>query len=143
MRLYFDTAYVAKCYLNEPGGVKVRKLAVEATGLYSSSWSVAELACALHRQIRDRLISEEEAARQRRYFLKDVRNGVWVLLPVSDRLLFELEARVGSLPASLFLRAGDAIHLVTAQGAGFSEIWTNDRHLLAAAPFFGLTGRSV
>lgn len=27
MRLYFDTAYIAKCYLNEPGGLAVRRLA--------------------------------------------------------------------------------------------------------------------
>ena len=34
-------------------------------------------------------------------------------------------------------------HLVTAADSGFTEIWTNDRHMLAAAPHFGLAGRSV
>jgi predicted nucleic acid-binding protein len=43
----------------------------------------------------------------------------------------------------MYLRAGDAIHLAAAQGAGFTEIWSNDRHLLQAAPAFGLTGKSV
>jgi hypothetical protein len=32
---------------------------------------------------------------------------------------------------------------VSARDAGFSEIWSNDRHLLAAARHFGLRGRSV
>ncbi len=41
------------------------------------------------------------------------------------------------------LRAGDAIHLAAAQSAGFSEIWSNDKRLLQAAPAFGLTGKSV
>jgi predicted nucleic acid-binding protein len=41
------------------------------------------------------------------------------------------------------LRAGDAIHIVSAVEAGFNEIWTNDRHLLAAAAHFGLKGRCV
>ena len=43
----------------------------------------------------------------------------------------------------IFLRAGDAVHLMTAVDAGFKEVWTNDRHMLAAASSFGLRGRSV
>ena len=143
MRLYFDTAYVAKCYLNEPGGEKVRKLVTRATGLYSSAWTIAELACAFHRQVREGFLTPEQAGQQRRCFLEDVQKGVWDLLTVSNRLLFQVELRVGTLPPQLHLRAGDAVHLVSAQEAGFSEIWTNDRHLLAAAPYFGLTGKSV
>jgi len=33
--------------------------------------------------------------------------------------------------------------LVTAADSGFREVWTNDRHMLAAAPYFELAGRSV
>jgi predicted nucleic acid-binding protein len=40
---------------------------------------------------------------------------------------------VNAAPRNLYLRAGDALHLITAQGLGEPEIWTNDRHLLAAA----------
>jgi len=43
----------------------------------------------------------------------------------------------------MYLRAGDAIHLAAAQNAGLSEIWSNDKRLLRAAPAFGLTGKSV
>jgi predicted nucleic acid-binding protein len=43
----------------------------------------------------------------------------------------------------LNLRAGDAIHLAAAQGAGFTEIWSNDKHLLRAAPAVGLIGKSA
>ena len=50
---------------------------------------------------------------------------------------------VAGLPAEVYLRAGDAVHLTTAADEGESEIWTNDRHLLAAAPHFGLRGRTV
>jgi predicted nucleic acid-binding protein len=50
---------------------------------------------------------------------------------------------IAALPSSMYLRAGDAIHLAAAQAAGFTEIWSNDKHLLQSAPTFGLTGKSV
>jgi predicted nucleic acid-binding protein len=46
-------------------------------------------------------------------------------------------------PADVPLRAGDAIHTATALKTGETEIWTNDRHLLAAVAHFGLAGRSA
>lgn len=48
-----------------------------------------------------------------------------------------------SAPREIFLRTADAVHLTTAQELGERDVWTNDRHVLAAAPYFGLTGRSV
>jgi predicted nucleic acid-binding protein len=48
-----------------------------------------------------------------------------------------------SAPREIFLRTADAVHLVTAQELGEREVWTNDRHMLAAASYFGLAGRSV
>ena len=143
MRVYFDTAYVAKCYLNEPTGKEVRKLARRAEGLYSSAWCIAELACVFQRHIREGSITQDQGATLRRLFLQDVRNRVWVLFPVSERLLFRIESLIGSLPRSVYVRAGDAIHLVSAKDAGFSEIWSNDRRLCEAAPYFDLAGKTL
>jgi len=143
LRIYFDTAYIAKCYLNEPDAKEVRQAARKATGLYSSAWCVLELACVFRRQVREHSINEKQVGACRNLFLEDVRNGVWNLFPVPDRLLYRAEALVADLPSKIYLRAGDAIHLISAQEAGFSEIWTNDRHLLAAARYFGLSGKSI
>ena len=91
MKLYFDTSYVAKCYLNEKDSEAVRHLAYASSG--------------------------------------------YVLLRVASL--------VAALPAAMYLRAGEPIHLAAAQEAGFTEIWTNDRRLIEAAPAFGLTGKSL
>lgn len=143
MRLYFDTAYVAKCYLHEPDGTSVRALAAQASGLFSSAWTVAELACTFHRHVREGSITARQGARLRRLFLNDLDRRAWVLFPITERLLFQVEAETASLSPSTYVRAGDAVHLVCAREAGFTEVWTSDRRMLAAAPHFGLAGRSV
>jgi hypothetical protein len=75
-------------------------------------------------------------------FAKHIDEGVWRLAPVSTDLLKRTKSILLSAPG-IFLRAGDAIHLLTAQQMEETEVWTGDRHMLAAAPHFGLTGRSV
>ena len=143
MRLYFDTAYLGKCYWNEPYGRRVRELARQADGLYSSAICIAEMALLAHRKVREGPLTLAEAATRQDLFLDDVNNGVIAAVPVTERLLRSVEARTRVLPPSCYLRTFDALHLVTAADSGFSEVWTNDRHMLAAAPHFGLIGRSV
>jgi predicted nucleic acid-binding protein len=143
LRLYFDTAYIGKCYWNEPDGRLVREMAQRAMRLYSSAICIAEMSCLAHRKVREGPTTAEEAAVRRDLFLDDLGSGVITAIPVTERLLRRVETLTRGLPASCFLRTFDALHLVTAADSGFAEIWTNDRHMLAAAPHFGLAGRSV
>jgi len=50
-------------------------------------------------------------------FLGDVDDGLWVLCPLSAGLLRRVESIVLTLPPHIFLRAGDAIHLLSARDA--------------------------
>lgn len=143
MKLYFDTAYLGKCYWNEADGKAVRTLARQAEGLFSSAICIAEMACLAHRKVREGPATYEDAAVRRDLFLEDVHAGVITALPVTERLLLRVEAVTRALPSSCYVRTFDALHLVTAADAEFTEIWTNDRHMLAAAPWFGLAGRSI
>jgi hypothetical protein len=45
-----------------------------------------------------------------------------------------------SAPGDLFIRTADTVQLATAHEIGESDVCTNDRHMLAAAAYFGLTG---
>jgi predicted nucleic acid-binding protein len=141
--VYLDTAYIAKCYLNEPDAAAVRALVAGRVGLTSSAWSVAEMACIFQRHVREGGLTRAQAASLRKLFIGDATGGVWTLVPVSRSLLDAVDERVSKLRKNVYLRAGDAVHLITAKEAGFHEVWTNDRHMLGAARHFGLVGRSA
>jgi hypothetical protein len=57
-------------------------------------------------------------------------------------LLRKTAMLIRSPPPDAPLRAGETIHTTTALETGETEIWTNDRHLLAAVAHFGV-GRSA
>ncbi len=143
MKLYFDAAYVAKLYINEASAEAVREFARHAESLHTSAWCLAEMASIVHRNVREGLLTGEQAREVGRSFRDNVASGGWRLIPLSAGLLREVELAFETLPAQVFLRAGDALHLASARAAGFREIWSSDRHLLKAARHFGLKGRSV
>ena len=140
---YLDSAYLAKCYLEDPDSERVRNFVRTVKTLYSSALCIAEVSCTLHRAVRERTITKERAAHLRQTFSGDLSQGVVQVIPVSESILRVVEAVVANLPPTIFIRAGDAVHLASAQSAGFPEIWSNDRHMLRAASNFGIVGRSV
>ncbi|HEY7391372.1 MAG TPA: type II toxin-antitoxin system VapC family toxin [Bryobacteraceae bacterium] len=141
--MYLDSAYVAKYYISEAESVTIRLLVAETAPLISSSVCLAEVTCALHRHAREGKLRLSEARDLTKVFLEDIDSGFWTLIPVSDRILRSVATFVSTIPKNVYIRAADALHLTTARNEGETEIWTNDRHLLAAAPYFGLAGRTV
>jgi predicted nucleic acid-binding protein len=141
--LYFDTSYVAKFYFNEPESSRVRELVRNADTIYSSLWALAEFHAVLHRRVREGSYSHTNASDLASRFSAHIGDGLWNLIPVTEGVLRRTSALILAAPQDLFIRTADAVHLTTAQEAGEREVWTNDRHMLAAAAFFGLSGRSV
>ena len=141
--MYFDTSYIAKFYFNEPEAPRVRELVRKADVIHSSLWAFAEFHAVIHRRLREGASSPRDARDLAARFTDHLEKGLWTLIPVTEALLRRTSGLVLSAPRDLFIRTADAVHLMTAQEIGESNVWTNDRHMLAAAPFFGLAGRSV
>ncbi|CAN5535519.1 hypothetical protein BH20VER3_BH20VER3_11640 [soil metagenome] len=141
--IYFDAAYIAKFYLDEPDSDRVRKLAEEAGEVACCLHGRVEVLIAFHRKFRERAFSPRIFAAVREQFEADCAAGVWAWLPISAQLIGSLAERVAKLDRRVFLRAADALHLASAVEQGFKQIYSNDRHLLAAAPQFGLHGLSA
>jgi predicted nucleic acid-binding protein len=141
--LYFDSAYIAKCYLPEAGHGEVCDLATRAGRICSAAIARLEVVAVFHRKLREQAVSAAVHRELHRQFTEDISRGVWRLLPATDPLLAKAQTAFETLPPTVFLRAADCLHLASASDAGFSEIYSNDRHLLAAASRFGLKGIDV
>ncbi|MSV29782.1 MAG: PIN domain-containing protein [Bryobacterales bacterium] len=141
--MYFDTSYIAKFYFNEPESPRVRELVRKADAIHTSLWAFAEFHAVIHRRLREGVSSPRDARDLALRFSDHIEDGLWSLIPVTEALLRRTSALTVSAPRDLFVRTADAVHLATAQEIGERDVWTNDRHMLAAAPYFGLAGRSV
>ncbi len=141
--IYFDAAYVAKLYLKEPDSDAVRVRAAAESEVCSGVLARLEVASVFHRKLRERLATPAEFRQLMDQFESDCEAGLWTWLPVTQAILQSVTGKYRQLPADIFLRAADAVHLATAAEAGLATIFTNDRHLLAAAPHFGLTGSTI
>lgn len=141
--IYFDAAYIAKFYLDEPDSDRVRDLAEAAGEVACCLHGRVEVLVAFHRKLRERAFSPKVFEAVAEQFEADCESAVWAWLPISAKLIQSVSERVRQLDRSVFLRSADALHLASAAEQGFHEIYSNDRHLLAAATHFELRGLSV
>ena len=140
---YFDTAYIVKCYVKEDGWQQVRELARDQERIASSVYGRLELHAALHRKMRENALAGDQLKVVLEQFRADEEERLWTWLPLTAAIMTEVAATFTSLSGDVFLRTGDAIHLLTASHNGLPEVFSNDQRLLNAAPAVGLQGRDV
>jgi predicted nucleic acid-binding protein len=140
---YFDSAYIAKFYLDEPDSPGVRQLAESLGQVRCAIIGQAEVAAVFHRKLREGAIGAEAFREVLAQFDDDCRHALWTWLPLTSALVAATTAAFARLPRSVFLRAADAVHLMSASEHGLTEIYTNDRHMFAAARHFRLKARTV
>lgn len=141
--IYFDAAYIAKFYLDEPDSASVRTRAESAGEVACCLHGRVEVWIAFHRKLRERALAAKDFSTLVEQFEADCEAEVWVLLPISAILVSNFAKRIRRFDPKVFLRSADALHLASAAEQGFKEIYSNDPHLLAAASHFGLRGLSV
>jgi predicted nucleic acid-binding protein len=133
---YLDSGYIAKFYVDEPDSPAVRRLAESLGAVHCAALGQVEVSAALHRKRREGVFGESAFREVLAQFQGDCTNGLWTWLPMTSRILAATVAVIGDVPKSVFLRAADAIHLACARESGFTEIYTGDRHMRAAATYF-------
>jgi predicted nucleic acid-binding protein len=110
--IYFDSAYLAKCYLNEPQSELVVNLAGAVEQVATCEIARLELSATRKRHVREGRIVQDEATKLWSDFEADERNGAWTMVPVTSALLRKASTRVLAIPATMFLRSADALHLL-------------------------------
>ena len=140
--IYFDTSYVARLYLEDPGWEKVRALA-ETDQLACCIHGRAETVAAFHRKFREGGLNTGDLATLLRQFDRECELGAFRWLPLSEAVVSRLTRVYASLPATVVLRAADALHLACASENGLKQVYSNDVRLLASASHFALAGVNV
>jgi predicted nucleic acid-binding protein len=140
---YFDTSYLVRLYLGDHGFDAVRALAGSSASIASAWHAQAEITAAFHRSFREGRLQQGAYLHALDQFISESNDGLFVWLPLTDSVQHRVEQFFRSAPATVFLRAADALHLACAAEHGYAEVHSHDRHFLAATPLFGLRGVNV
>jgi predicted nucleic acid-binding protein len=140
---YFDSAYIAKFYVDELESNAVRQLAESLGRVYCSALGRIEVTSVFHRKWREGAFTESEFREVSAQFADDCAAGLWTWLSVTDSLIETTAEAVRSLGKLITIRSADALHLVSAREHGLPRVYTNDRHMLLAAAAFGIEATTV
>jgi predicted nucleic acid-binding protein len=140
--IYFDTSYLVRLYYQEVGADAVRTLAA-TDHVACATHGQAEMMAAFHRKLREGAIRPVAYAALLGQVWAHSEAGAFRWLAPDEEMFMRIAQVYQKLPASVFLRVADAMHLATAAESGFRVIYSNDTRLLAAARHFGIEGKNV
>ena len=141
--IYFDSSYMLKCYLPEHGHDEVTQVWEQAETVVCCELGKSEFVAAVHRHLREGRIADVGLQAVLQAWHEDQAADLWNWFPLNEEVFSEVEELFSKLPSSIFLRSADAIHLTCVRMLGLTEIYSNDRHLLSAATYLGLTPCNV
>jgi predicted nucleic acid-binding protein len=140
--IYFDTTYIGRLYFQDSGWDKVRELA-KTDKIACAAHGRAEALGIFHRKLREQAITADQLKPLIKEFQNDCEQGAFNWLPLSASIFDRVAAVYLNLPATMPLRAADALHLACAAEHGFKHICSNDARLLKAASYFDLSAVNV
>ncbi len=135
---YFDSAYIAKFYVDELESSAVRHLAQSLGSVHCSALGRIEVTSVFHRKWREGAFTDTEFREVSAQFADDCAVGLWTWLSVTESLIAHTADSIRSLRKDITIRSLDALHLVCAREHGLQCVYTNDRHMLRAATAFGV-----
>jgi len=141
--LFCDTSTLAKYYVSEPESAAVRARLDSEDRVVLSELARAELMGVFHRRVRERSWSRDEFLTVLRQFSTDEARGYWTWILLEGTIVDQVVRVYSTLPADVFLRTADCLHLVSALNQGFSEIHTHDKHQRDGAGALGLTALAI
>jgi predicted nucleic acid-binding protein len=140
--IYFDTSYLVRLYYQDPGADVVRALAA-TDHIACAALGQIEIMAAFHRKLREGAIRQAAYSALVAQVKTHITAGAFQWLGQDEETLLRVKRVYEQMPASVYLRGADAIHLGSAAEAGFRMVYSNDSHLLAAAKHFGIEGKNV
>jgi hypothetical protein len=141
--IFCDTSALAKYYVPEAESAALAFRLDSEDAVVVSELARVELMSVFHRRMRERKWTREKFQVAARQFSRDDALKYWRWLPVTGLIVSAASQLYLSLPESVFLRASDCLHLITALQEGFQEICTFDRHQQEAVQALGLTIASI
>lgn len=120
--IYLDTSYLVKCYLVENGTAEVRELLADSGVAVSCVHARIEFVAAVHRQFRESQMTNSELNAIIDVFQRDCSNGIWKWLELDESIIQRATNAIRVAPNTIFIRAGDALHLACAAANGFTEV---------------------
>jgi uncharacterized protein len=136
--MFCDTSTVAKLYVNEVNSPAVRRQLEAAAAVYLSEFARVELHAVFHRRYREGLWTSVDFNAAVQQFNHDDISGFWTWLPLDPAVVGAAAKIFLTLSPDIYLRSADCIHLVTALQNNFSDVYTHDKHQIAAAASLGL-----
>ena len=133
-----DTSTIAKFYVFELESAAVRNRLDAEDAVCVSELVRVEFMGVFHRRLRDGKWSRDEFLNAAGQFAVDDIRGYWTWMPLNTTIVDAAAQTFTTLPTSVFLRASDCIHLVTAIHHDFAAIFTYDKHQTVAAAALGL-----
>jgi len=140
---YLDSAYIAKLYLLEAESEAVRRHASSLKAIACSIHGRLEVSYVFHRKLREGAIDRSGLEARMDQLNSDSLGGYLRWLPAEEGLVQAAAESVRTLRPNVWLRAADALHLTSARENGFKTLFSNDRHLLAAAKHFGVRATAI
>ena len=136
--MFCDTSTLAKYYVHEAESAAVRTALDATERVVLSELAKAELMAVFHRRLREGKWTQAVFHAHCRQFAQDDASGLWLWMPVSSGIIEQAVKTYALLPANIFLRTADCLHLMTGLHHGFAAFHTHDVHQSAAAAALGL-----